>query len=251
MAAEITGSELLDEEALNKLNKSDLVKYALKVSNLTDLINSLSSKIDSLNDRITKTESEVAICKNANALLKEHIDFVESRMKRLERLEYQNGQYLRNRQVEIKKFPADVDDATLKEKVCEVLSLTGSVIVPDDIDKCHRMSNNANVIIEFKQREKRDHMLRNRKNLKLKTQELTDLECLEIMILESLSPIYATLDFVCRRLKKDQHLSDTWFFNGKLWVLEIGNPTKVNISHMCDLYTMFGVELVDSYLVRK
>ena len=244
---DLPGYELLDEEALNKLNKSDLVKYAAKVSNLTRLIVSLSAKIDTLTDRIAKTESELSIAKNSNALLKNHVDLLESKVDRLERFQTQDSQYLRNKQIELKKFP-DVSDESLKSKVCELFSLTGTKSLPGDIDKCHRMQNKSNVIVEFKEREKRDLILRTRKNLKLKANELQSLECSDTMILESLNPVYAMLDYLCRRLKKDRHLFQSWFFNGKLWFIENEGGMKVQVTHINDLYNSFDVVLVDAYL---
>ena len=95
-------------------------------------------------------------------------------------------------------------------------------MVPNDIDKCHRLSNVDNVIIEFKEREKRDDMLRNRKNLKTKAKELVTLGCSKTMILESLTPVYALLDFFMSKapkLMKDKHIFETWFFNGRLWIV--------------------------------
>ena len=245
----VSGSTLLDEDALSKLSKSDLIKYALNVSNLTDLINSLSGKIDSLTERLVKSESEIVIIKNVNVLLKDHVDLLESRLDRIERLQIKDSQYLRNKQIELKSFPTDVDDESLKAKVCELISLTGVVVAPTNIDKCHRLYNKSNVIVEFKERELRDEMLRNRKNLKHKSEDLVKIKCSDTSILESLTPVYALLDFLCRKLKKDGFLSQTWFFNGKLWVIEHEGGRKLEISHIQDLYNMFGADNVDTYIV--
>ena len=240
---------LLDEEALNKLSKGDLVKYALNVSNLTGLIKALSDKIELLTVRLEKSESETSIVKNTNALLKDHVELLDSRLDRVERLQLQDSQYLRNRQVEIKKIPSSEDDSNLKVKVCELISLTGVQVVPDNIDKCHRLSNNQNVIIEFKERELRDDMLRSRKNLKSKDEDLKRINCTDTMILESLTPVYAMLDFLCRKLKKDGYIAETWFFNGRLWMIEREGFGKENITSIRDLYNCFG-SMVDNYLVK-
>ena len=250
-AVDLSGSELLDEEALNKLTKSDIVKYALRVSNLSRLISTLSGKIDILTERIAKTESELSVARNSNALLKDHVDMLESKMDRLERMQTQDSQYLRNRQIEIKKFPEDVSDETLKDKVCELFSLTGPEVLPDDIDKCHRLFNKSNVIVEFNKRDKRDEILRNRKNLKDKTADLQALECTDAMILESLNPMYAMLDYICRQLKKDRHICETWFFNGKLWFIENVDGMKVQVAHINDLYNGFGAVTIDAYLAPR
>ena len=87
--------------------------------------------------------------------------------------------------------------------------------MPANIDKCHRLANKSNVIIEFKECELCDEMLRNRKQLNDKSEGLAKLKCTETMILESLTPVYSTLDFLCRKLKRDGHLSQTCFYNGE------------------------------------
>ena len=94
-------------------------------------------------------------------------------------------------------------------------------------------------------------MLRNRKNLKDKAVDLQSLKCTSSMILESLTPIYAMLEYLCRRLKKDGIIFQSWFFNGRLWYIEEEGHRKINVSHIRDLYNAFGIDAVDAYLVSS
>ena len=243
-------SGILDQDALKKLSKDDLIKYAINVSNISSQVDVLTVKFDDLAARLERSESDVAILKNVNTRLLTKIDVLESKMIAIEKVNVNNSQYLRNRQIEVKKVPTDITPVDLKIKMAELLSLTGVNVQMTDIDKCHRLSNQNNVIMEFRTRETRDSVLRGRKNLKDKDTELEDMNLKESMILESLCPEYATMDFVCRKLKKRHHISQTWFFNGKLWVKVLDLDDKVNIAHINDLYSMFGPTIIDECLAK-
>ena len=118
-------SEILDLEALKKLTKDDIIKYALKVSGIGSQVESLSKKFDELHLRLEKSESEVAIIKNVNTRLLERIETLEGKILANERVNVNNSQYLRNRQIEIKKVPSNIEADNLRSKMAELLSLTG------------------------------------------------------------------------------------------------------------------------------
>ena len=80
------------------------------------------------------------------------------------------------------------------------------------------MLSESSAIIEFKLREKRDAMLLGRKNLKNKGSELKEMKLDKSYIIESMTKEYGFMDFVCRRMKYRGSISETWFFNGRLWV---------------------------------
>ena len=63
-----------------------------------------------------------------------------------------------------------------------LLSLTDEKVTPSDLDKCHVLGKG--VIIEFVRREKRDAVLRGRKNLKNKINELKSMKFENIWMLE-------------------------------------------------------------------
>ena len=104
--------------------------------------------------------------------------------------------------------------------------------------------------MEFKVREVRDAVLRGRKNLKHKSEELKNLDMEKVMVTESLCQPYGELDYICRKLKKSKRLNQAWFFNGRLHV-EHGTgerATRKHIAHISDLYNIFGKELIDSII---
>ena len=191
-------AELLDEQALHKVSKDDLVKYALKASNIISKVEELTEVIAGLKSRVEISESQIEIVKAVNVKLQDQIDFLRNKQIDTEIVLTNNCQYLRNKQVELKRFPSDISDEELKPEISKLLSLTGVIVKPADIGKCHRLKNANNVIIEFYDRIVRDDKLRARKNLKHKSDDLEQLEMEKVMILESLCPDYDTLDFLCR-----------------------------------------------------
>ena len=61
---------------------------------------------------------------------------------------------------------------------------------------------------------------------------------------------YGLMDFVCRHLKKNNQIAETWFFNGRLWVKVDDFGKKRQVSHIEDLYDLFGAEEIAN-LIRS
>ena len=160
-----------------------------------------------------------------------------------------SSQYSLNRQMLVHKIPVEVQQEDLAETVSKALSLTGAEVTPSQLDKCHRLKNNS-VIVEFKYREHRDPVLWNRKKLKDKTAELRSIGLDKIIVSESLCSSYQKLDFICRKLKGDDKIKDTWFFNRKLMLVDHGGK-KFEIAHRSDLLALFDAETIDSYSTRQ
>ena len=63
-----------------------------------------------------------------------------------------NAQYVRRETIEINPIPQSIPNTDLENKVCQVLSLTGTTVTPDNLQACHRMKNKEKVIVKFKDR---------------------------------------------------------------------------------------------------
>ena len=70
--------------------------------------------------------------------------------------------------LDINSVPHSVNNVDLEEKVCKVLSFTGTKVKPDDLDACHRMKKKDKVIIKFKNRKQRNDVILKRKELSQK-----------------------------------------------------------------------------------
>ena len=203
--------------------------------------------LEKVNNRLEKTESELAISKTANANLVVHIDKLEKRLVENERVTSNNAQYLRRRQLEINTSDSSLKNGdNLKTSVATLLSKTGTNVSAFDLDKCHTLGKKGVVIMELSTREQRDSILRNWKHLK----DIRDPTYGNIYISESLCDSYKRLDFVCRKLKKSHDADSYWFFNGRLWIKLHSASEKVQISHIEDLYNLYSKETIDAHLTR-
>ena len=73
----------------------------------------------------------------------------------------------------------------------------------------------------------------------------------KVYIIESMTMEYGFMDFVCRRMKFRKSIYETWFFNGRLWVRRDIGSEKIKITHIDDLYDLFGVEEVDKLALEE
>jgi small-conductance mechanosensitive channel len=235
----------LSRPMLEKLSKEQVMDYHYKHAAQSAALESLASALTILLKRIDHSDATVAVLKATNQKLTEKCAALESRNTEYERRATTDAQYLRRRLMEVKNIPQQTNGPHLKPAMAELLSLTGEKVTPADIDVCH--TQGKGVIMEFHARSKRDAILRGRKNLKSKYNEMKSLKMDKAMVLESLCKGYGELDYVCRQLAQKKKVYKTWFFNGRLNIeVEPGDQRK--ISHITDLHTLFGVELINGIL---
>ena len=248
----------LDKASLMKLSKEQIANYAVKISDVKssmkdlrdtfhETFKSLTTKIEETECRLQQTEGELAVVAKANELLTKDLVQLRQRVIANERVIIRNAQYLSNAQIVLKNMPKELPPHTnIKTYIADVLSLTGTTVKEVDLDKCHPLGKNGDVITSFVRRDKRDNVLMGRKFLKNKMQELNNLGAKKIMILEHLSRDYAKMDFVCRSLKREGIIEETWFFNGRLFIKPSKDHAKKQICHMEDLYEQYGREHIDN-----
>ena len=230
----------LNADQLMKLSKEDIIKYHFKTASVSKALEKLTNTISDLAARLERTESELEVSKKVNTLLTERYDFLEHRMIQNDKTTTNNSQYLRRRQLEVKNIKSPISNGSaLSEKMANLLSLTGQDVTADDLDKCHLLKKDT-VIMEFESRDMRDAVVRGRKNLKCKSVDLSHLLMDKVMITESLCPQLAQLDYACWQLKKNKCIHQTWFFNGRLFVVINDGEKKRQITHITDMHELFG-----------
>ena len=237
---------LLSRAQIEKLSKDQVIDYMLKRDTLSAALNSLASAFEQLTKRLDRSEATVAILKNCNQKLTDKCTSLEKRLTAVERSSLNSSQYLRRRQIEVKNIPQQSNGPHLKQTMSSLLSLTDEKVTPSDLDKCHVLGKG--VIIEFVRREKRDAVLRGRKNLKNKKNELKSMKFEKAMVLESLSKGYAELDYVCRQLFKTKSCHKSWFFNGRLHIIVEDGQSDHVISHVSDFHDLYGEQVIASIL---
>ena len=134
----------------------------LKFSDITDQLNGLNSWFEDYIKKYDELISELLISKICNSLLLKRVVNVE-------RNALNTVQYVRSETIETKPIPQSIPSADLENKVCQALSLTGTTVIPDDLQACHSIKNKEKVIVKFK-------VISNRKELKSKGDQLRDLQ---------------------------------------------------------------------------
>ena len=149
---------VLTRAQTNKLSREELVEELLKFSDITDKLNSLNSRFEYFIKKDNKLNSELIISKNCISLLLKRITNLECNT-------LNDAQYVRRETIEINLIPQSIPTTDLENKICQVLSLTGTEVTPDNFQGCHRMKNKEKVIVKFKDRKERKKVVFNRKKL--------------------------------------------------------------------------------------
>ena len=142
-------------------------------------------------------ESEVAITKNANVLLKKEIG-------RLEKKILVDNQYGRLENIEISGIPAKSNDSDLEDIVIGIANDIDVEIQPCDISACHRLGGaRGDVIVRFTNRKAADAMFRNARKLKgLDLAPLLGDDHLPVYVNPNLSPELKSMRWKAKKLKE-------------------------------------------------
>ena len=154
---------------LTRAQVDNLIKEFLRFSDITDQLNGLNSRFVDFIKKCDKLNSELVIFKNGNSLLLK-------RVVNLERNALNTAQYIRREHIKIKPIPQSIPSTDLENKVSQVLSLTGTTVTRDNLQVCHCMKKKEEVTVKFKDRQQRNKVTFNLKELKLKGDQLQDLQ---------------------------------------------------------------------------
>ena len=130
----------LNEAALRKFGKEEIIKLALKYqSNFQSTlsgINGIKMDLSELRKYYEELEPDVIITKQVNTKLCD-------KMKFLERQCWANEQYSRRECLEISGVPASVTDNDLERNVLKLLEKIDVEVHPDHIEAGHWIKSNA------------------------------------------------------------------------------------------------------------
>ena len=159
------------------------------------------------------------------------------------------AQYVSRETIEINPIPQSIPSADLENKVCQALSLTGATVTPDDLQACHRMKNKEKVIVKFKDRQQRNKVIFNRKELKSKGEQLRDLQFgPSLFINDSMCFENQPLFYRCRQSKNVGKLFSFWFFNNTLDDKLTENGPVTKIFHIIDLQNLLQVDSIEELI---
>ena len=119
---------LLTRAQADNLLREKLKEELLKCSDITDQLNGLNSQFEDFIKKY-KLNSELLISKNCNSQLLKHVINLECNA-------LNTAQYVCRETIEINPIPQSMPSADLENKVCQVLSLTGTTVTPEDLQAC-------------------------------------------------------------------------------------------------------------------
>ena len=112
--------------------KKVLIEQLVNHDDIAAKLSELTKRFDEFSDKYETLHSELKITQNCNSLLLE-------RVYQLERNAVSNSYYHRRETLEINPVPLAIQDNVLEEIVCQVLSLTGINVSPDELYSCHQL----------------------------------------------------------------------------------------------------------------
>ena len=102
------------EEALDKLNKKELITILLSLQSKVESSNDeILDQVRQLNQKFNQLESEISIVNQANSLL-------SKRLVNMERQCWANAQYSRRKCLEVMGIPDSVQNSELEDKVLNI-----------------------------------------------------------------------------------------------------------------------------------
>ena len=227
---------------LEHLSKDILIDELMSIKDIFSKLVNLMTQFDDFTRRFEILSSELAVSKNCNQLLSERII-------QLERNAVNNAQYHRRESIEINPVPASISNEELEDNVCKALSLTGHEVIPDDLQACHRLKKKEIVIVKFKSRKQKRKILIDRKNLRNKSENLSQLKFTgKLFISESMCQENHQLMYKCRQLKNAGKINSMWFWNN---VINVKLNEEVNlrkIYHIIDIEKVLGVDNLDGFI---
>ena len=121
-------------------------------------------------------------------------------------------------------MPSDIGDDVLDQSVCQALLLTGVSVEPNNLQACHRMRRKDRVIVKFKCRKQKHHVLSKCKTWQNKNLDLTQLKFSgKLFVSESMCHENHQLAYTCFQLKSVRKILSTWFYNSTLHIKLVEN----------------------------
>ena len=219
----------MSRELLMKKNKTELV----------DIINKHELMENTLLAKIEKIEAD----------LKEKTNYFE-RLVAVERRMAIQEQYSRRECVEITSLPVVNNDKELEETVVDLFNEAGVPVVKRDFHAIHRLGDNKTVIAKLVNRRDAISILRKKRTVREFDEDKKKKFGAKgrIYVNESLCRPFKKLFGICNSLFKLKKLESFYSFNGNIKIkmfegVAAGGTTS--ISHLSDLYNLFGHELIE------
>ena len=221
------------EESLEKLLKKDIIYIVLSLQTEKECNANILEEVCALNEKFTTLESQLLITKNVNSLLQE-------RVIDLERQCWANAQYSRRECLEVSGIPNTIKQDELENKVLTIFKKVGCDIKNENIEACHRVRRQNNVIIKFSKRKDCQQVYSVKKDLgKLDMKEVDLPEGTQVYINQSLCPYYKSLWSKSKKLHTLGKIHSFFISNSTIKLKLQENSVPVAITHNSDFQKYF------------
>ena len=227
---------------LENLSKEELIDELISVEDITSKLSDLTSRFNYFLRRYKILTSELTVSKNCNYLLCKRIIQLEGNA-------VSNAQYHRCELMEINPPPASTGDDVLESSICSTLSLTGHEVQPDDLQACHCLKKKDAAIVKFKYMKQKRSILISRKNLRNKSDVLTQLVFSgRLFVLGRMCHKSHQLSCKCRQFKNAGKIHFTWFWNNSVNVKLDERNQLTKTHHVIDNEKLLGVDNLDEFI---
>ena len=221
------------EESLDKLLKKDIISIVLSLQTERESSSKILEEVRALNQNFAKLESQLLVTKNVNSLLQE-------RVIDLERQCWANAQYSRRECLEISGIPNNIKQDGLEDKVLTIFKKVGCDIKSENIEACHRVGRQNNIIIKFSRRKDCQQIYSVKKDLsKLDMKEVDLPEGTQIYVNQSLCPYYKSLWSKSKKLRSLGKIHSFFISNSTIKLKIQENSEPVSITHSSDFTKHF------------
>ena len=221
------------EESLEKLLKKNIINIVLSLQTAKECNAKILEEVRALDEKFTTLESQLLITKNVNSLLQE-------RVIDLERQCWANAQYSRRECLEVSGIPYIIKQDELENKVLTIFKKVGCDIKNENIEACHRVRRQNNVIIKFSKWKDRQQVYSVKKDLgKLDMKEVDLTEGTQVYINQSLCPYYKSLWSKSKKLCTLGKIHSFFISNSTIKLKLQENSVPVAITHNSDFQKCF------------
>ena len=213
---------------------------------LANLESKLLARFDAVQSELLNVKN--IIIKNLreeNERLREKVSQLDKKIISLESRHNMLEQYGRRNNLEIKGIPNSVPQKDLESKVVNILSAIGVNVSKDDFEDCHRIGksrdNSKKTIVRFTNRKIVKDALYKRKQLKNIDKAALEMQNAMLFLNENLSEENNKIAFLCRKLKREGVITNTYTANGivRLSCVSIKNGRIQKVPHISYLFENF------------
>ena len=215
MSEAVDGIILHVMEALTDDRVLKLLKKALYPQPLIEKMYLMSASIDALTKQISEKDTRIRE--------------LEKKVCTLEELADKNEQYTQRSNLMFRGFKetgkGEDTDAKIMALVNNDMKLAPPLTLVD-IARSHRLgktregAGNRLIIVRFNSDRVRDSVHRARVNLKVYNQQHRNAP---VFVNDDLTARRSKLAFDCRQMKKENRITDTWTYNGKILIKDLNN----------------------------